>query len=357
MEPLIKIVNSSFIKNFLVAFPKGNIYLVGGCIRDILLDKESFDFDLVVENVSQDELISFLEEEGNVTTVYGRNFGVVKFRPKLFSIIFDIALPRREKYLPGQRRKHAAVELEGISIYEDLARRDFTINAMALDFRSIISSKQKTEIEKYLIDPFDGLKDLKHKIVRTVGDPKDRFSEDPTRILRGVRFAAQFNFVIEPDTLSAMRELADQVTKKFTSKDGCEVERVSHEMIGVEFTKSLDRDPKRTVELYDQTNLLKLLLPEVEALKMIEQPPQFHSEGDVYTHTLLAISKLPKDVSINVKIATLLHDIGKPLTYKSAKDTGDRVRFNRHDEVGAALARQICQRFCLSIIFLTRLSG
>lgn len=362
-----EITDLGFVQDFLRAFPKGNIYLVGGCIRDGLLGIKSSDFDFVVENTGDEELINFLETEGKVVSVYGRTFGVVKFKPQpplnlplskgeQVGVVYDIALPRVEMYIPGQRRKHAQVELENITISEDLARRDFTVNAMALGLRSIINSQLsisnngncKLENDKYVIDPYNGLHDLKNKIIRTVGDPRERLKEDPTRILRAVRFAVQFGFTIERQTFVAMKQLVPEIVKKYVLEDGSELQRVSWEMIGTEFSKSLQCDSVATLSLYDQIGLLHLLLPEIEATKGVMQPPQFHSEGDVFTHTMIALSKLPKDASFPVIFATLLHDIGKSKTFKSAEETGDRIRFSSHDEAGAEMARVVCRRFCFS---------
>ena len=131
-EEIIKnIANIPFVHHFIRTFPKSNVYLVGGAVRAALLGVESSDIDFVIENLSDQTLITFLESEGRVVDVFGRTFGVVKFKPHDSDETYDIALPRAEKYTPGQRRKHAQVELENITIYDDLARRDFTINAMA----------------------------------------------------------------------------------------------------------------------------------------------------------------------------------------------------------------------------------
>lgn len=336
-----KIADLRFVRDFIKTYPKANIYLVGGCIRDAFLGIESSDFDFVAENIVCEELIKFLETEGRVVNVYGRTFGVVKFRPESSEIVYDIALPRSEMYLPGQRRKHAQVQLQDVSINDDLARRDFTINAMAIDLRFYSSSNKK-----YLIDPYHGLKDIEDNIIRTVGNPNDRFLEDPTRILRGIRFAVQFGFGIDLETRAAIKALSPQIVAKYADEAGCELQRVSLEMIGQEFAKSLSANAAKTIELYSEAGLLKLLLPEVENSKGVGQPPQFHFEGDVYRHTLIALSKLEKTASFPVVLATLLHDIGKAETFKSASETGDRIRFNSHAELGAELAADICHRFC-----------
>ena len=354
-EEIIKnIANIPFVQHFIKAFPKSNVYLVGGAVRDALMGIESSDIDFVIENLSDETLIALLESEGKVVDVFGRTFGVVKFKPHDSDETYDIALPRAEKYTPGQRRKHAQVELENITIYDDLARRDFTINAMAIDLREYLPKTPAKLVEesdgiiKTVIDPYHGLEDLHDKTIRAVSNPIERFDEDPTRILRGIRFAVQFGFTIEPETLSAMRELGPQICAEYIAEDGCRLQRVSMEMIGQEFMKALDKNPRTTVELFDESEVLKLLVPEIAELKGVQQPPQFHSEGDVFVHTLLSLLNLSSQANLATKLATLLHDIGKAKTFQSEKETGDRIRFNNHAEIGAEMARSICRRFCLS---------
>lgn len=348
-----------FTREFEQHFPNSKIYLVGGVVRDALLDKESTDYDIVVENIDADKFAKFLESHGSVTTVYSRSFGVIKFRPfldchseldseshgsQISSLqsgmtgcgAIDIALPRREKYEAGKRRKHAEVEIDNVKIEDDLSRRDFTINAIAYDL-----------INDRIVDPFNGQADIKAGIIRAVRDPKERFLEDPTRILRGARFAAQFDFKIEPETFKAMKELAPEITKTFILENGLEAERVSGEMIGQEFLKALNANPTRFYELYNELGLFKLLIPEVEAMKEVEQPQEFHTEGDVFVHTKIALRLIPQNSSIITKLATLLHDIGKPATYIPREKTGDRIRFNGHDLVGAEMAKDVLHRFKL----------
>ncbi|MFA7253012.1 MAG: HD domain-containing protein [Patescibacteria group bacterium] len=391
----MRLLELKFIKHFTEEFPKANIYLVGGAIRDFFLNRETNDFDFVSEGISAEELEQFLEKEGTVVGVEGRSFGVFKFKPFIchsrldlesrkeldpripFSSkiagseddtikksnetieqlkngscpSIDIALPRREEYLVGGRRKNAEVLHENVSIIDDLARRDFTINAMAVDLRQIGKSKdfyfKLSALNLNLIDPFDGLSDLKNKIIRAVGSPSDRFQEDPTRILRGIRFAAQFGLTVETETFLTMQKLAFEVTKKFKDVQGREVERVSFEVIGQEFLKTMGADPLRALECYDETGLLKILFPEVFAMKGVEQPPEFHSEGDVFTHTRLALQALPHDASLRVKLAVLFHDIGKVDTFTPVSVTGDRIRFNDHDRIGAEKAKEILHRLKL----------
>lgn len=336
LDRIKKFAELPFISDFHKKYDKENLYLVGGMIRDITLGYESKDYDLVAENIAIEELSKFLENYGKIVSVEGRTFGVIKYKDNSFEGDIDIALPRREKYLAGQRRKHAEVEYKQVTILDDLARRDFTINAMALNLRTL-----------KLIDPYSGESDLKNKIIKAVGDAKERFSEDPTRILRGIRFAITFDFTIEESTYDAMVLLKDEIIKTFSNGNGKQVERVSWEMIGTEFLKTFDKNPRKTIELYDKIGLLKLLFPELEKMKGLEQPYQYHTEGDVYIHTLMTLDKLPKNVPLEVKIATLFHDLGKVYTFQSVEETGDRIRFNNHDQVGAEKTKEVLRRLKL----------
>ena len=202
-----------------------------------------------------------------------------------------------------------------------------------------------------LIDLFSGQKDLKNKIIRTVGKAKDRFQEDPSRILRGLRFSIQLGFKIEHETSKAMKKLAAEIRKPLqkagSRKQEAATRRVAEEVIAKEFLKAFDKNPIKTLELYDKVGLLKLLLPEVKEMQKVEQPKIFHSEGDVYQHTFLSLQKLKK-ANINLKLATLFHDIGKPATITLPKDKNDRIHFNEHDEKGAEIGRKIIQRLRLT---------
>jgi putative nucleotidyltransferase with HDIG domain len=349
-------IDKNLIDRFVQIFPNGNIYLVGGSVRDLILKRQSSDIDLVVEGVSPDELLGFLKKNGQVVSIAGRAFGVYKFKSKS-GAIYDIALPRQEKYLTGQRKKHAQVNFEVLTISDDLARRDFTINAMAILLNSKLETRNSKQIRNNndtiskqisdfpLVDPYDGLDDLKNKIIRAVGNPNERFNEDPTRILRGIRFACQFDFEIEKNTSEAMKRHSDEITKLFKDENGHKVQRVSDEMIGQEIIKTFNVKPDEALDYWDKTGLLELLLPEVAAMKGIEQPKIYHSEGDVYIHTKMVLSNLPSEAFIATKIAALFHDIGKPLTFRSAKETGDRIRFSNHAIVGAKKAEAIGRKY------------
>lgn len=333
---------------FLSSFAPNQIFLVGGAVRDWILGRKSKDFDFVVLNLSPEKIEKTLSQHGRVEPVESRSFGVFKFKPHHTKRIIDVALPR-EDHWTGLGYKDLKPSL-GVDLEKDLSRRDFTINAMALDLNG------------RLVDPFGGEKDLCQKIIRAVGNPEERFSEDPSRILRGIRLACELGFEIEEQTLEAMKKLAHQIIAE-TKK---ETPRVAEEVIATEFLKGFYADPRRMIEILDTTGVLPLILPEIEELKKVPQPEEFHSEGDVYTHTLLALEKLKvlekklksrknsfsvelDPVSIHTKLAVLFHDLGKPKTFKGAEETGDRIRFTGHDVAGAEIANKIIKRLKLSI--------
>lgn len=372
----------NFIDKIHKQYPKATVFLVGGAVRDILAENSKFktlnpkqaqnhqitkspnnipaeDLDFVVEGISRDELEKFLEKNGTVKDVESRAFGVFVFVPKKLKSYnlqpesFDIALPRDEHWIGGGY-KDIEVKTEGLTLKDDLSRRDFTINAMAIDLQTY-----------KLIDLFGGQKDLENKIISTVGRPEERFQEDPSRILRGIRFAIQLDFKIEKKTFAAMKEMIGEIRRPIDSSSATQNDnhlsslrerrrpkdltkyRVSEEVIAKEFLKAFAKNPVRTLKIYDKVGLLKLLLPEVKKMQGVEQPKNFHSEGDVYEHTLLALKKL-KTANINLKLATLFHDIGKPVTFTPPKDKNDRIHFNEHDEKGAEIAKKIIERLRLT---------
>jgi len=343
----------AFIDHLYQSFPKARVYLVGGAIRDFLLKEEITDLDFAVEGVGKKELAEFLEGEGNIKEVESRAFGVFIFRPRGGRENFDIALPRSENWT-GEGYKDLEVDTN-VTIKEDLSRRDFSINALAID------------LKRYeLIDLFGGQRDLKKGVVKAVGRPEERFQEDPSRILRGIRIACQLGFKIDRQTLSAMKGKAGEIIAKLS--DGRK--RVAEELIAEEFLKSFDADTLRTIKLYDQLGLLKLLLPELEACKGVRQPKNFHSEGDVFKHTLLALKNLEeikkdpqkirnkefrnsemvdRDFSIELKLGLLFHDIGKPITFTLPSKEKPRISFNEHDDIGAEMANKIIKRMKLAV--------
>jgi poly(A) polymerase len=206
---------------------------------------------------------------------------------------------------------------------EDVQRRDFTINGLLLD-----------PITNEVLDFVGGREDLKAGIIRTIGEPEHRFGEDKLRMLRAVRFAARFEYRIDPATLAAIQRLAAQI------------DQVSRERARDELTKMLTEGrARRAFELLDKSGLLKEVLPEISAMKGVEQPPQFHPEGDVFIHTMLLLEKLAAGCSRTLAWGALLHDVGKPPTFRVGPD---RIRFDGHVEVGVKMAAEICRRLRFS---------
>lgn len=290
-------------------------YFAGGCVRDALLRKQPKDIDIATDAEPDDVQKLFAR-----TVAVGAKFGVVRVLEGGFE--FEVATFRSDGvYLDGRR----PVSVTFSSPEEDAKRRDFTINGMFYD-----------PVADQVVDFVDGKSDLEHRLVRAIGDPNERFSEDHLRLLRAVRFAAGLDFEIEPATWKAVTEKAHQIRN------------VSHERIRDELMKIM-ADPHRVrgLDLLDQSGLLKNILPEVSQMHGCEQPPQFHPEGDVYVHTRLMLSLLPADVSPLLALSVLLHDIGKPVTY-SFDEVDQRIRFNGHDQVGADMAVEIMTRFRFS---------
>ncbi|MFZ5390999.1 MAG: CCA tRNA nucleotidyltransferase, partial [Patescibacteria group bacterium] len=328
------------------ALPEAEIYLVGGAVRDLLLNRMTKDYDLVVKNVPVEILENKLKQLGD-TNLVGKNFGVFKWLPLgWLDEAIDIALPRTEHSLnlSGRYRDFKIQSDHNLSIEQDLARRDFTINALALNLS-----------DGKIIDPHNGQTDLNNKIIKAIGQPTDRLQEDLSRALRALRFACQLNFNIEQKTLSAIKQAANQVVNGQSDN----LYLVPRETIAKEFLKSLIADPIKIIKLYQDNDYLKLLLPEVWSLSSCPQPPQFHSEGDVLTHTQLALESLnsldwqkyfpDQEANLTLLLAILLHDIGKPLTLQTPDQHGvDRIRTHNHDTIGAQIALQIINRLKLT---------
>ena len=290
-------------------------YFAGGCVRDALLRKQPKDIDIATEAEPDDVQKLFAR-----TVAVGVKFGVVRVLEG--GIEFEVATFRSDGvYLDGRR----PVSVTFSSPEEDAKRRDFTINGMFYD-----------PLQDQVVDFVGGKSDLEHRLVRAIGDPNERFSEDHLRLLRALRFAAALDFEIEPATWKAVKENAHQITT------------VSHERIRDELVKIL-ADPHRVrgLDLLDQSGLLQNILPEISRTHGCEQPPQFHPEGDVYVHTRLMLSLLPADVSPLLALSVLLHDIGKPGTY-SFDEIDQRIRFNGHDQKGAEMAIEIMTRLRFS---------
>lgn len=283
-------------------------YLVGGCVRDRLLGRPVHDRDLATDATPRDLRRLFPE-----ALEVGAHFGVVLIRRDGDEV--QVATYRSESsYRDGRHPDKVRFEKD---VREDLRRRDFTINALLED-----------PFTGEVIDHVGGRADLEARLIRAIGEPRERFAEDHLRMLRAVRFAAELGFEIEPRTLEAIRELAPAIG------------RISAERIRDELSRILTgADPRRGFELLDETRLLDEILPEVARMKGVEQPPDYHPEGDVWTHTLLMLGHL-RHAPLDLAWGCLLHDAGKPLT----QTFEDRIRFSGHEKVGAGLARRILER-------------
>jgi poly(A) polymerase len=298
-------------------------YLVGGCVRDLLLGREPTDFD-VATSASPDEVMRVFPK----TYAVGAQFGVV-----LVPVLNDLEDGSRDNYAievatyrsdgaysDGRHPDRVQFSSEARL---DVQRRDFTINGLLLD-----------PITKEVLDFVGGQADLQRGVIRAIGTPELRFSEDKLRMLRAVRFAARFGYQIDVQTFAAIRDLASQI------------HQVSRERIRDEILKMLtEGHARRAFELLDETGLLIQVLPEIKKMQGVAQPPQFHPEGDVWIHTLMLLEGLPAGVSKTLALGVLLHDVGKPPTFRVAPD---RIRFDSHAEVGTRMAEEICRRFHLS---------
>ena len=283
-------------------------YLVGGCVRDILLSAESKDIDIATSATPGQ--IRQLYPGANLV---GAKFGVVLVREG--GIQAEVATYRSDHtYSDGRRPESVAFETDP---RRDVQRRDFTVNAMLMD---PVSGK--------LLDYADGCGDLKRKLIRTVGDPAARFAEDHLRMLRAVRFAARLGFTIEPATFAAIHGAAPAITR-------VAAERTRDELIRI----LTEGGARQGFELLDTSGLLPHVLPEVADMKGVQQPPRFHPEGDVWIHTLMMLEHLHNPTP-TLALGVLLHDVGKPPTFCQA----ERIRFDGHAKIGAEMAVRILRR-------------
>ncbi len=283
-------------------------YLVGGCVRDLLLGRTPKDFD-VATSARPNELLRLFPRADRV----GAHFGVVLVHDDGAHV--EVATFRSDlEYLDGRHPEAVRFETDP---REDALRRDFTINALLFD-----------PVTGEVLDFTNGRADLDAKLVRAIGDPETRFREDHLRLMRAVRFAARLGFEIEPRTFAAMRRLAPLI------------QTVSAERVRDELARILtEGGVRRGLELMDATGLLHEVLPEIEAMKGVEQPPEFHPEGDVWTHTLIMLDGL-RNPSLELALGVLLHDVGKPPTFRVA----ERIRFDGHVEEGVKLAHALLNR-------------
>jgi len=300
----------------------------GGCVRDLLLGRAPADYD-VATSATPREVMSIFPK----TFAVGAQFGVVLVPARVLVPSeehghIEVATFRADgAYLDG---RHPESVRYTKSAEQDVERRDFTINGLLLDPLSLHPNTPHGE----LLDYVGGRADLERGIVRTIGRPEQRFAEDKLRMLRAVRFAARFGYVIDSATSDTMRRLASQI------------HQVSRERIRDELSKMLtEGHARRAFELMDETGLLQEVLPEITRMKGVEQPPQYHPEGDVFVHTLLLLEGLPAGCSLTLAWGALLHDVGKPATFRRAPD---RIRFDGHVEIGATIAGELLTRLRFS---------
>ncbi len=324
-------------------------YFAGGCVRDMLMGKRPVDYDIATDALPGDVIGLF-----DIVIPVGREFGVVVV--VVGGDKFEVTTFRREgAYLDGRRPS----SIEFTDEEEDAHRRDFTINGIFYD-----------PIDDRYLDYVGGREDIRRGIIRSIGDPEERFREDRLRILRGIRFSSRFRFPIEDETRAAITGIAPLVKS-------VSAERIRDEVIKI----LMGPYPHVGMSLMHELGVMEVILPEVSAMDGIEQPPAFHPEGDVLTHTLLmleimsdasragpgtevtareapredgTIREVPPEsrllgcrhsvVSIELALGVLLHDIGKPSTMERA----DRIRFNNHAAVGAGMSEQIMKRLRFS---------
>lgn len=358
-----------FWKAFAKTFPKSEVYLVGGAVRDIAMERVTKDFDFVVRNVPAQQLQKFLERRGRVNLV-GKRFGVLKFVPKGWNgEALDIALPRTDhSFNSGGYKDFMIKSNPRLSIEDDLARRDFTVNAIAAH---VTWNMKHVTVD--IVDPFNGLRDIQKKTLRTVGEPRERFREDYSRMLRALRFACQLGFSIERKTWMALKQLMPRVNTRRSSlrRSPTAPSRqartlsqreyiVPRETVGRECIKAFVTNPLAAFGLWENSGAIKALLPELLPMQKCLQPKQFHSEGDVWTHTRLALAYLVSpqfrrrypDIDPRSALAVfgvLLHDIGKPKMLRTpARHGTDRIRFDGHDLAGSIMVARIVERLRLS---------
>jgi len=304
-------------------------YLVGGCVRDLLLNREPADYDVATSATPAQVMEVFPD-----TYAVGVQFGVVLVPlqlpedqranagddvPKAKTV--EVATFRSDLgYSDGRHPDEVRFSQDP---REDVARRDFSINGMLLD-----------PLTNEVLDYVGGRQDLEAGIIRTIGDPKQRFAEDKLRMLRAIRFAARFGYRIDAETMTAIQNQAH------------EIQVVSRERVRDELTKMLtEGHARQAFLLLDESGLLKEVLLEISMMKGVQQPPEFHPEGDVFVHTLLLLDHLPHPCPPTLAWGALLHDVGKPATFRVAPD---RIRFDNHVDVGVKIAEEICARLRFS---------
>lgn len=292
-------------------------YCVGGCTRDMIMNIAPREYDIAT-SATPEEVTEIFEH----TVPVGASFGVILVLVGHYK--FEVATFRKEESYSDSR--HPDKVTYSMDEEEDVLRRDFTINGMLYD-----------PLKEEAIDYVGGMNDITDEIIRTIGDPYERFQEDKLRLMRAVRFASRYDFELEDETQSALIKHAPEIIK------------VSEERIRDELVKIISqKNPGAGLALLRESGLLKHMLPEVDEMYGVEQPPEFHPEGDVFTHTCMVLDKIYENtegrVSPELAMGGLLHDVGKPPTFS----VSDRIRFNGHDKVGAEMSKKICRRLKFS---------
>ncbi len=301
-------------------------WLVGGCVRDLVLGREPKDYD-IASDARPEELLQLFPR----AQLVGAQFGVV-----LVDGVEVATFRSDHAYADGRHPQRVTFETDP---KQDVLRRDFTINGLLLDPEALKEDREYKGDKEYggygehqVVDYVGGLPDLRAGIIRAIGNPEQRFEEDHLRMLRSVRFAARFGFEMEPVTWAAIQTLHAKIL------------RVSPERIRDELVRILtEGGARRGLELLDASGLLRDILPEVAAMKGVAQPPEFHPEGDVWTHTLIMLEGLRAPTPA-LAFGVLLHDVGKPGTFRMA----ERIRFDGHVELGERIAREILNRLRFS---------
>lgn len=282
----------------------------GGCVRDRLLGLTPHDYD-VATNARPEQVEALFPR----TVPVGVQFGVI--------IVLEQGAEIQVATFRGDGAYHDGRHPESVRYTDaegDSRRRDFTVNGLFFD-----------PIEERILDFVEGRRDLESRLLRAIGDPSERFAEDKLRLLRAVRFATTLGFEIDPDTWREILVWSPEI-------HAVSAERIREELVKI----LLSPNRLRGFDLLDESGLLRQVLPEMEALKGCDQPPEFHPEGDVFVHTRLMLSMLAPDASLPLVLSVLFHDIGKPAT-RVVDETG-RIRFNGHEGVSAGMTLRLLQR-------------
>lgn len=293
-------------------------FWAGGCVRDMLMGIKPKDYDIVT-SAKPDEIEDLLEK----TIPIGKEFGVILALQDDHE--FEVATFRSDSGYSDGRRPQAVYYSNA---RDDAKRRDFTINGLFYD-----------PTTDQIFDYIEGQKDLDAKLIRFIGDPDTRIEEDHLRILRAVRFKNTLDFQYHPDTYTALKKHAQKITK------------ISSERIRDELNKMIiDKQRKNAFNDLEDLGLLEILLPEIQAMKGVAQPADYHKEGDVYEHTMQAIDSMPEGEPLSLYWAVLLHDVGKPDTF----ELEERIRFDGHAEKSAEHAKSILKRLNMPKNFIKK---